>query len=208
MNNEIYQEIKEGILLLDYKPGEVLLMRGLAEKFGVSATPIREALIRLEAEGLVQMVPKSHVRVTEVSLQDLKDVFEVRLLLTDQIGSLAAQRVTEEELAAMEKVLEKMRRETDRRMLTQLDSEFHGLINQATKNKALAKVAGMLRNQVVRLWFFIGDDDSYWPKVVDGRERFLNALREGDSALGKKTLRDHVVLFIEQVKETMISEVL
>ena len=135
MNNTIYQEIKEGILLLDHKPGEVFSMRDLAEKFGVSVTPIREALIRLEAEGLVHMAPKSQARVTEVSLQDLKDVFEVRLFLAEQIGSLAAQRVTAEEIATFEKVLARMKKEKDRRMLTQLDSEFHELINQATKNK-------------------------------------------------------------------------
>lgn len=208
MNNMIYQEIKEGILLLDYKPGEVLSMRDLAEKFGVSVTPIREALIRLEAEGLVHMAPKSQARVTEVSLQDLKDVFEVRLFFAEQIGSLAAQRVTAEEIAAFEKVLARMKQERDRRMLTQLDSDFHELINQATKNKVLAKVAGMLRNRVVRLWFFIRDDNNnYWPKVVDGRERFLEALREGNPALGKEILRDHVLLFVDQLKKTMISEV-
>lgn len=207
MNNTIYQEIKEGILLLDYKPGEVFSMRDLAEKFGVSVTPIREALIRLEAEGLVHMAPKSQARVTEVSLQDLKDVFEVRLFLAEQIGSLAAQRVTPEEIATFEKVLARMKKEKDRRMLTQLDSEFHELINQATKNKVLAKVAEMLRNRVVRLWFFIRDDDNYWPKAVDGRERFLEALREGNPALGKEFLRDHVLLFLEQLKRTMISEV-
>jgi DNA-binding GntR family transcriptional regulator len=207
MNNTIYQEIKEGILLLDYKPGEVFSMRDLAEKFGVSVTPIREALIRLEAEGLVHMAPKSQARVTEVSLQDLKDVFEVRLFLAEQIGSLAAQRVTPEEIATFEKVLARMKKEKDRRMLTQLDSEFHELINQATKNKVLAKVAEMLRNRVVRLWFFIRDDDNYWPKAVDGRERFLEALREGNPALGKELLRDHVLLFLEQLKKTMISGV-
>jgi len=207
MNNTIYQEIKEGILLLDYKPGEVFSMRDLAEKFGVSVTPIREALIRLEAEGLVHMAPKSQARVTEVSLQDLKDVFEVRLFLAEQIGSLAAQRVTPEEIATFEKVLARMKKEKDRRMLTQLDSEFHELINQATKNKVLAKVAEMLRNRVVRLWFFIRDDDNYWPKAVDGRERFLEALREGNPALGKELLRDHVLLFLEQLKKTMINGV-
>ena len=207
MNNTIYQEIKEGILLLDYKPGEVFSMRDLAEKFGVSVTPIREALIRLEAEGLVHMAPKSQARVTEVSLQDLKDVFEVRLFLAEQIGSLAAQRVTAEEIVTFEKMLARMKKEKDRRMLTQLDSEFHELINQATKNKVLAKVAGILRNRVVRLWFFIRDDDNYWPRVVDGRERFLEALREGDPTLGKEILRDHVLLFVEQLKKTMISEV-
>jgi len=207
MNNTIYREIKEGILLLDYKPGEVFSMRDLAEKFGVSVTPIREALIRLEAEGLVHMTPKSQARVTEVSLQDLKDVFEVRLFLAEQVGSLAAQRVTPEEIATFEKVLARMKKEKDRRMLTQLDSEFHELINQATQNKVLAKVAEMLRNRVVRLWFFIRDDDNYWPKAVDGRERFLEALREGNPALGKELLRDHVLLFIEQLKKTMISGV-
>ena len=207
MNNTIYQEIKEGILLLDYKPGEVFSMRDLAEKFGVSVTPIREALIRLEAEGLVHMAPKSQARVTEVSLQDLKDVFEVRLFLAEQIGSLAAQRVTAEEIVTFEKMLARMKKEKDRRMLTQLDSEFHELINQATKNKVLAKVAGILRNRVVRLWFFIRDDDNYWPRVVDGRERFLEALREGDPTLGKEILRDHVLLFVEQLKKTMIGEV-
>ena len=201
MNNLVYAGLKQAILLLDYKPGEVLSVKKLAEELGVSATPIREALVALEAEGLVHREPRSHVRVTEVSLQDVKDVFEVRLLLSEQIGAFAAQRVTPEELLSMEEVLDRMKSESDQRTLTQLDDEFHQLVHQATKNKALAKVAEMLRNQVVRLWFFIGDDSSYWPHVLDGREKLIDALRKRDVDSCKRILRSHVSLFLDQVTE-------
>jgi len=201
MKDGLYRKIREKIVLLDYKPGQALVLNNLAKQFGTSVTPVREALIRLESENLVLFVPNNSIRVTEISFQDLKDVFEVRLFLAGKAGKLAAQRITEAELDRIKKLVGKMKQEKDRRELIRLDSEVHDLINQATKNRALAKVLEMLRNQVVRLWFFAGNQGEYMEGMAKDFENLLVALKIRDVNASKQILQDHVIRFIEQVKE-------
>ena len=201
MKDGLYRKIREKIVLLDYKPGQALVLNNLAKQFGTSVTPVREALIRLESENLVLFVPNNSIRVTEISFQDLKDVFEVRLFLAGKAGKLAAQRITGAELDRIKKLVGKMKQEKDRRELIRLDSEVHDLINQATKNRALAKVLEMLRNQVVRLWFFAGNQGEYMEGMAKDFENLLVALKIRDVNASKQILQDHVIRFIEQVKE-------
>ena len=207
LRGDLYSAIREAILLLDYQPGQVLSLRTLAGLYGVSATPIREVLIRLEAEGLVNIEPRNSARVTEVSLHDLAHVTEVRLVLADQVGRLAAQRITDEEISSLETVLSKIEGETNRRTLVALDSEFHRLVDEATKNPHLARVSGLLRNQVVRLWYLFGNDDSYWPTMRAGRRELLSALKRKAESECQENLRGHVAQFVEQLRETVMGSV-
>ena len=206
MMTTIYQKIKKRIVFLDYKPGQVLTLRGLAKEFGVSVTPVREALIRLETDGLIRIVPNSSVYVTEVSFQKLRDVFEVRLFLMEKVGELAAQRVTSEELSWMKLLLEKMKKEKSHRNLVKLDSEFPNLVNEATKNETLVNVLEKLRDQVTRLWFFVGKPEEYAPKMAVDFGKLIEALEGRDVVASRMILRIHALDFIKQVKKEMFDE--
>jgi len=207
MKKNVYSEIKRRIVFLDYKPGQFLYTKELMKEFGVSLTPIREALIYLEAEGLIYMIPNRGACVSEVSFQDLKDIFEVRLFLIGQSGRLAAQRITDEELTKMKKLLKKIKQEKERKLLIQLDSEFHDLVNQATKNGALAKTLERLRNQVARLWFFTRkENDTYSSQIPADFEELIKALENKDQNRSGQILRNHVIHFIDQVKMSLSNE--
>lgn len=204
MNKRIYSEIKRRIVFLDYKPGQFLYTKELMKEFGVSLTPIREALIYLEAEDLIHIIPNRGAYVSEVSFQDFKDIFEVRLLLIGQSGRLAAQRITNEELTKMKKLLKKIKQERERKVLIQLDSEFHDLINQATKNRALAKTLERLRNQVARLWVFTTEkNDIYSSQIPKDLEELVKALENKDQSRSEQTLKNHTIHFIDQVKMSL-----
>lgn len=201
MKKRVYSEIKRRIVFLDYKPGQFLYTKELMKEFGVSLTPIREALIHLEAEELVHIIPNRGAYVSEVSFQDFKDIFEVRLFLIGQSGRLTAQRITNEELIKMKKLLKKIKQEKERKVLIQLDSEFHNLVNQATKNRALAKTLERLRNQVARLWIFTAkENDIYSSQIPEDFEEFVKALENRDQSRSEKILRKHAIHFIDQVK--------
>ncbi|MEN6369258.1 MAG: GntR family transcriptional regulator [Thermotogota bacterium] len=204
LRDDVYTAMKEAILLLDYRPGQSLSLRALADTYGVSATPIREVLIRLEAEGLVKIEPRNSAHVTEVSIQDVVGVTEVRLALADQIGTLAAQRATEEDLQALEALIGRMEKENRRRALTALDSEFHQRVDAATKNQHLAWISGLLRNQVVRLWFLVPGEISYWPEMRAGRVALVSALRRRDESECRTNLREHVLQFARQLEQTVL----
>ena len=201
---KVYEQIKERIILLDYKPGQVLTIKRLAQEFGVSSTPVREALIRLDVEGLVRLVPNSSAYVSEVSFQGLKDALEVRLVLVEQAGRLAAHRVRESDLATMKALIEKLEKESSRRELIHLDSALHEVLNCATGNLVLAKTLTLLRNQLLRLWFFIENQEAYLKRLLDDHRKLYEALQERDAKTCVQILRDHVLGFAELVQNELL----
>jgi DNA-binding GntR family transcriptional regulator len=205
-NKEIYTELKNRIVYLDYKPKQVLNIKELAKEFEVSPIPVREVLILLEAEKLVHIIPNNGIYVTDVSFQELKDVFEVRLFLIGLSGRLAAQRVTTEELNKMKELLKKIKQEKDRNILIQLDAEFHDLVNCSTKNQTLAETLKRLRNQIGRLWFFAKENDAYSQKIPDDFEKLIKALKNKEQNKCEQIMKDHAIHFINQIKISLYTE--
>jgi len=206
VNKEIYKELKKRIVYLDYKPKQVLSIKELAKEFGVSPIPIREVLILLENEKLVHIIPNNGVYVTDVSFQELKDVFEIRLFLIGLAGKLSAQRVTIEELNKMKELFEKIKQEKDRRKLIQLDAEFHDLVNYSTKNQTLAETLKRLRNQIGRLWFFAKENDAYSQKIPEDFEELIKALENKEQKKSEQIMKDHAIHFINQIKMSLYAE--
>ena len=200
MTPTVYDTIKQRIILLEIEPGSSLHTAALAKELGVSVTPVREALIRLEADGLVQRTPNSTPQVTAIQIHDLKDIMEARILLIEQIARLAAQRVREDELKQMQNLLEQMKQATDRQELIRLDSEFHQAINSAAKNRALSQIADLMRNHVMRLWYYVTNEDTYWDELIKEREQLILALRDGDVEETIRILTSHVTAFVDQVR--------
>ena len=206
INKEIYKELKKRIVYLDYKPKQVLNIKELAKEFGVSPMPVREVLILLETEKLVHIIPNNGIYVTDVSFQELKDVFEVRLFLISLAGRLAAQRVTQEELNKMKELLKKIKQEKERRKLIQLDAEFHDLVNCSTKNQTLAETLKRLRNQIGRLWFFAKENDAYSQKIPEDFEELIKALENKEQNKSEQIMKDHAIHFINQIKMSLYAE--
>jgi len=205
-NKEIYKEIKKRIVYLNYKPKQVLNIKDLAKEFGVSPMPVREVLILLEVEKLVYIIPNNGIYVTDVSFQELKDVFEVRLFLIGLSGRLAAQRVTTEELNKMKEFLKKIKQEKDRNILIQLDAEFHDLVNCSTKNQTLAETLKKLRNQIGRLWFFAKENDAYSQQIPEDFEELIKALENKEQNKCEQIMKDHAIHFINQIKISLYTE--
>ena len=206
VNKEIYKELKKRIVYLDYKPKQVLNIKELAKEFGVSHIPVREVLILLETEKLVHIIPNNGIYVTDVSFQELKDVFEVRLFLIGLSGGLAAERITPEELNKLKELLEKIKQEKNRRKLIQLDAEFHDLVNYSTKNQTLAETLKRLRNQIGRLWFFAKENDAYSQKIPEDFEELIEALENKEQNKCEQIMKDHAIHFINQIKMSLYTE--
>lgn len=206
VNKEIYKELKKRIVYLDYKPKQVLNIKELAKEFGVSPMPVREVLILLESEKLIHIIPNNGIYVNDISFQELKDVFEVRLFLAGLSGRLAAERITPEELNKLKELLEKIKQEKDRKKLIQLDAEFHDLVNYSTKNQTLAETLKRLRNQIGRLWFFAKENDAYSQKIPEDFEELLKALGNKEQNKSEQIMKDHAIHFINQIKMSLYAE--
>ncbi len=199
-DNGIYGELKRRVVLLEYEPGQVLREKDLIEEFGVSRTPVREALIRLETEGLVRIVPNQGTFVSEVSFQQLRDVFEIRSFLVRLTGQLAAARITEDELKQVKSLVGRMRKEKSSKTLMRLDSELHDLINRTTKNEVLVRILGMLRDQAVRIWKFSHAEDAYWSGLHEEFEELIEALQRRDEEACGLILENHAKRFIDYIR--------
>ena len=153
LRDVVFNTLRKAILKGDLKPGERLMEIALAEKLGVSRTPIREAIRKLELEGLVVMAPRKGAKVASITERDLNDVLEVRKGMEELAIRLACERITPEQLDELDKVEKKFSNLIDSENLTELaevDVEFHDIIYATTNNKRLIQLLNNLREQMYR----------------------------------------------------------
>lgn len=189
MNNKesLYQSFLKRILFFEFEPGQLINEKQLAEEFNVSRTPVREVLIRLELEGLVRIIPRSGSIVTDVDYQKMVHVFQIRLEHEAFIGRLAAENISNEQIAKMAKISEKCQslfQKHEPKELLKIDFEFRDLLYEATANPVLGNISKGLYNLTVRLWFLRLKNQNIWKDEVqmllDEINDTINALQSGN----------------------------
>jgi len=199
----VYEHVKRAILERAYDGGTLLTEGEVAEAVGVSRTPVREALLRLEAEGLLRLYPKKGALVLPVSAKDIDDVLEVRELVETHAAAKAWERrsVLVPELEAL---LDTMRRHLvagEPRALMEADREFHAAIVGATGNPILTRLYASLRDRQLCMGVAVMRvSPERMGRGVDEHAAILDALRAGDKSRFRGLLRAHVVAAGEQVR--------
>lgn len=153
LRDVVFNTLRQAILRGELKPGERLLEIQLANELGVSRTPIREAIRKLELEGLVIMVPRKSAVVAEITEKSLRDVLEVRRALEELAMKLACERIKDEEieeLKAAQKEFENVLKTGDVTEYAEADVRFHDIIYRATDNGRLIQLLYNLREQMYR----------------------------------------------------------
>ena len=199
--SDVYCQIKQRILLGDLEPGAALQEKGLADEYKVSRTPIREALIRLEADGLVPIVPKQGVYVTEITHKSFRDAYEIRYLLIAVAGQLAAQRMTNDELERLAAIADQMKGLTDTKEIQSLDMNFHDSLNCSTHNGLLAETLQRLRSYMPRIWVTTHADAEYFSQTINEHQQVVNALRNRDGEKAGELLQAHVGRYRDYVND-------
>lgn len=191
----VFNTLRRAILRGELVPGQRLMEIQLAEKMGVSRTPVREAIRKLELEGLVVMIPRKGAEVAHISGKNLRDVLEVRLALEELAGELACKRMTEEELRQLEKANHKfisVLGSDDITVIAQADEAFHGLIYQATDNDRLIQMVNHLREQMYRYRIEHIKDRSQRKLLVQEHQEIMRALSARDVEATRRTIRNHI----------------
>jgi len=150
----IYRFLKQDILNGRLRPGEKLVASKVAEAYGVSIIPVREALNRLRAEGLVTVIPHTGAYVTEIDLEDLKDLYPIRGVLEGFATRLACPRLGEEEFRRLEDLIGEMDRVIEQGRFPEmghLNYEFHMTIYRASGNKHLVRLIDELWQRTARV---------------------------------------------------------
>ena len=153
LRDVVFNTLRQAILRGELKPGERLMEIQLANKLGVSRTPIREAIRKLELEGLVLMIPRKGAEVAEITEKNMRDVLEVRKALEELAVQLACDKITKEEIEEMKKAAEEFRMILKNKDITEIaeaDVRFRDIIYMATDNQKLIHLLNKLREQMYR----------------------------------------------------------
>ena len=195
LRDVVFNTLRRAILRGELVPGQRLMEIQLAEKMGVSRTPVREAIRKLELEGLVVMIPRKGAEVAHISGKNLRDVLEVRRALEELAGELACARMSTEELKLLEQANHRFAAvlgSDDITMLAQADEEFHGLIYQATENDRLVQMVNHLREQMYRYRIEHIKDKSQRKLLVQEHQEIIRALAARDVEAARRAIRSHI----------------
>lgn len=196
LRDVVFNTLRQAIIKGDLKPGERLLEIQLADKLGVSRTPVREAIRKLELEGLVTMVPRRGTTVLGITKKHLKDVLEIRSALEELALELACRRITPEqyeELVRLETLLEEKQDSDNAFELSDIDEKFHEQIYQATNNPRLIQLLANLREQMYRYRLEYMKAKDKRPRLIQEHQQIIKALKNKDSKAGRKAIYDHIV---------------
>lgn len=195
LRDVVFRTLREAILQGELKPGERLMEIQLANRLGVSRTPIREAIRMLELEGLVVMIPRRGAVVAEISEKNLVDVLEVRRVLEELAAELAAERIGEDALAELEKTereFEQKLKAGDVNDIAHSDEAFHYIILQSTDNQKLLHLLQNFREQMYRYRAeYLKQTDQY-PKLVDDHREILKQIAKRDQKAAAQAMYMHI----------------
>lgn len=195
LRDVVFNTLRRAILRGELVPGQRLMEIRLADQMGVSRTPVREAIRKLELEGLVVMVPRKGAEVAHISGKNLRDVLEVRRALEELAGELACERMTAEDFKKLEQSNHKFASVLDSDDITvlgQADEEFHGLIYQATDNDRLVQMVNHLREQMYRYRIEHLKNKSQRTILLQEHQDIMRALAARDVEAVRRAIRAHI----------------
>jgi len=199
----VYQDLKRDIIRCALRPGQDVYEGQLAERYGVSKTPIREALNTLRQEGYVQVMPRRGYRISPVSVQDVQHIFHVRLLLEPSAAELAAQRVSGPQLAELRRLAQhRPGQSQSEHMISNRD--FHLAIAEASGNPRLVTFIGRLLEDVERLYHLGIEFNTSDASHGDHHQGLVEALMKGDPHLAREMMADAVQASRQRVMESLI----
>ena len=208
LRDVVFNTLRQAILTGELKPGERLMEIHLADQLGVSRTPIREAIRKLELEGLVTMIPRRGAEVAQITEKSMNDVLEVRRAVDALCVELACERITKEELerldeACQEFAREAMKKDKDVKLLAQKDVILHDIIVQATGNQRLIQLVNNLSEQMYRYRFEYLKDFSQHEKLVEEHGVIYESIVNKD----KETASEAAKLHIDNQKNAIIRQI-
>ena len=201
----VYDQLKKEILVGNITPGTRMMEVELAEELGVSRTPVREAIRKLEKEGLVTIEPRRGAYASDISVRDLVDVLEVREDLEGLAASLAATRMSEECLSELEEITKgysKAIQENDTEEIIRYDEMFHKKIVESTENKTLIQMIKNVQELALRFRYLYYDDFSRYENMPTEHKEIIDSIRSGDSETAREVADRHV----RKLKTFVLSE--
>jgi DNA-binding GntR family transcriptional regulator len=204
LRDAAYEAIKHRIITCTFKPGEYINELQLSSILKIGRTPVHQALDRLNIEGMVEVIPRKGVIVKPVSLNEVMQIIEVRLINEPNAARLAAEHANDADLAGLDDVLKRTKhwgsvRNVEKMML--LDREFHLLIARAAKNDVLTELLRSLHERSLRFWFISLNAPKQYERVLHEHGAILSAIQRHDADKADAAMRAHIQSFRTNVSQ-------
>jgi len=206
LGNQVFEQVKEIIVRGEIPAGKRMIESEIAASMGISRTPVREAVHKLEAEGLLQPLPRGGYVVRGLALPDIEETFEIRSILESFAAYLAANRHSSKEILPLEKKMEEFQRYLDRddlKELTRINTEFHELLYALSRSQRLIKMINNLRDEIYFLRkMILNSVDMARLSNKDHRD-IIKAIKKREAKKVERLVRDHIL----RGKEFVINEI-
>lgn len=203
LRDVVFNTLRDAILTGKLVPGERLMENQLAEKLGVSRTPVREALRMLELENLVELVPRKGAQVLDMSEKDIVNILEVRSALEGLATALACKKMTKEELQQLKELeedFEKAVTDDDVEQFVDIDEDFHDMIFAATENDKLINIFRNLRIQLYRYRMAQAkNNETSMSTIVAHHRSIIRAIENHDGEEGASIAHGHIKYQTESI---------
>jgi DNA-binding GntR family transcriptional regulator len=198
----IYKAMRRAIIMGHCRPGERLSVEAIAEEYGTSVTPARDALQMLSQEGLVTIKPRSGYFVVQVTLKELRDLLELRQILEVAAVERAAQQITAEQITQLEQVHAGYTGDDDEsyERYTDENRRFHCLVAKASGNQALTEALGHLHDRLARFMVMRRAGQT----MEHTHARIIEALRQHDVTAARQAMLDE----LEESRQDVIDQVI
>ena len=206
LRDVVFNTLRRAILRGELKPGERLMEIQLANKLGVSRTPIREAIRKLQLEGLVLMIPRKGAEVAEITEKNLRDVLEVRCALEELAVQLACERIDKAKLQDLHAAAEHFREILDSDDITAIgeaDEAFHDVIFAATDNERLIQLLNNLREQMYRYRIEYLKKKECHPQLLEEHAAIIEAIEAHDKEKATQITTQHIANQANTVVDTL-----
>ncbi len=203
LRETVCETLREAIRNGTLEPGERLMEVQLAEELGISRTPVREAIRKLEQEGYVIMMPRRGTYVSSVSVSDIKEIFEIRSALESLSTGLAARRIEPDELEKLRALLAEIEghiQNRDMDKIVETDIKFHGLLYRVSRNERLVAIIGNLKEQLARFRTLSMSYPGRLQETLEEHRAMVEAIAAGDV----EAARDAADRHMERAEETLL----
>jgi DNA-binding GntR family transcriptional regulator len=202
---QAYISIRELIINGEIAPGEKLVESRLAEKLGISRTPIREALRRLELEGLVTYVPLQGAQAAHLDRSSIINLYKCRAALEAVAAGEAALRINDDMLQKIEESImlaEQFYSKGDHQRTVEKNTQFHDVILASSGNNILIQLMEQIKTQILR-FRSITSEYGFRPTFIQEHQEIYDSLRQRDSEESERLMREHVKRDLETILERL-----
>jgi DNA-binding GntR family transcriptional regulator len=205
LGQHVFENLKNAIIKGDMPPGGRLIESRLAETLGISRTPVREAIHKLEREGYLRKLPRGGFSVLGLSRDDVEETFGIRRVLESYAARLAAEKHKKSDLKPLEKKIELFQKHLDSKdleALPDINTEFHDLLYALSRSPKLISMINNLRDQIYRFRQLILKDEKYARMSNEDHKDMLEKIRQRDTRGVERLVREHLVRGLKAVLES------